>query len=143
MFVRHTCGVSGFIVGSGHVGVIPRPSSSRCRRLMRCLFSSCRIWVCSSILTPGGGGTGTAKITEVQHRRGPTEETNEKQHRRVNDEHETQCKTVRDKSRERIQTKHKHSAASLDQYTETTLICIRIGQKNCTPQELTIANVQN
>lgn len=55
---------------------------------MRCLFSSCLIWMCSSILTPGGGGTGTAKIKTTQkhqgRRRGQTRDNMET----VNDEHE-------------------------------------------------------
>lgn len=41
--------------------LIPLPSSNLCRRLILCRFSSWRIWMCSSMFTPGRGGTGTAE----------------------------------------------------------------------------------
>lgn len=46
------------------VGCIPLPSSNRWRRLILWRFSSWRIWMCSSIFTPEGGGTGTAENTK-------------------------------------------------------------------------------
>ncbi len=139
----HTCGVFEFTVGSGHVGVIPRPSSSRAGGW--CAVSSPPVESgCAPLYWRlGEGGTGTAKITEVQHRRANGGD-NEKQHRQVNDEHEMQRKIVRDKSREMIPTKHTHSAASQGKYTEMILpnsqwsmICIRTGQYNCTPHDST------
>lgn len=43
--------------------------------------------MCSSILTPGGGGTGTAKIKMVQHGQGQKRGQTRDNMGRVNDEH--------------------------------------------------------
>lgn len=62
-----------FLIPPVSLRLIPLPSSNLCRRLILCRFSSWRIWMCSSMFTPGRGGTGTAenkkKVAGTGHRR--------------------------------------------------------------------------
>lgn len=61
-----------FLIPPVSLRLIPLPSSNLCRRLILCRFSSWRIWMCSSMFTPGRGGTGTAenkkKVAGTGHR---------------------------------------------------------------------------